>query len=309
MSDTETSGDSGKKKSNTVLYIALALMTGAAGFFGFRSYQEHEEEIALHARATTDSIRIADLDSKYTETLSSLNSYKGLNVQLDSIIKVREGELSKCRNEFLTLVRKNKISEEEYQKQLADLRNINESFQNQITQLQAENRLLKIARDSLGRLVLVQNDSIALLNDSVASLSQKVLLASLLKPTNIAVTPTRTKKNNKDAGTKKAGKVDQLKICFDIPQNDVARADTQVFQIRIINPAGETLSGSTPKSLTLVSSGESIPYSISSKVQYKNAATHACAYFRANVTYTSGNYSVEIYQKGYLVGTQKFILK
>ena len=309
MSDTETQGDSGNRNSKTLLYIGLAVMTAVAGFFAFRSYQGHQEEVKLLERASADSIRIADLDSKYTETLASLNSYKGLNAQLDSIIKVRESELGKCRSEFLSMVRKNKVSEEEYQKQLADLRNINTNFQNEIAQLQSENKLLKIARDSLGRLVLVQNDSIAMLSDSVASLSKKVLLGSLLRPSNIVITTTRSKKNNKDANTHKSGKTDQVKICFDIPKNDVARSDTQVFQIRIINPDGETLSGSTPKSLTSAIDDSTIPYSISAKIQYKNVATNTCAYFRANATYIPGDYTVEIYQKGYLVGTQKFSLK
>ena len=125
MIETETKPNTDSRKSNTVIYIILALMTGVAGYFGFQTYQGHQQKTQLLARAAQDSLRIVDLDTKYTETLATLNSYKGLNAQLDSIIQVREGELGKCRNEFLTMVRKNKISDEEYQKQLADLRNIN----------------------------------------------------------------------------------------------------------------------------------------------------------------------------------------
>jgi hypothetical protein len=303
-------GESGSEKSGGalrwLLIGGLVIALGLAGYF-FNGYQQRGKEMAL--RSAADSVRIADLDSKYTETLSMLNSYKGLNAQLDSIIKVRESELSECRNNFLAAVRKNNVNEEEYQKQLAELQDINAEFQNNITRLQAENKLLKIARDSLGRLVLVQNDSLMMLNDSIDFLYEKYQLGSILRPANITVTSTRSKKNNKDADTKKSSKVDQLKICFDVPANNVASADTQTFYIRILDPEGQTLSGSTPKAFISATTGDEIPYSIAGRIQYKNAPMHTCVYFRADVTYLPGSYTVEIYHKGYPAGTQTFELK
>jgi len=305
-------GDSSQRKSGAggfllwVLVVALLLALGSGAYL-FTRCQQHSAELVMKEK--TDSVQLNKVDSMYTSTLTSLISYKGLNRQLDSIIAVRESDLKKCRSEFLAEVRKNQITVDDYKKQLAQMHGVDSAFQNQIIQLQNQNKLCKIAKDSLGRFILVQNDSLKVLNDSVTSLSKQVLVGSLLKPANITIQSTRSKKNNKDANTKKASKTDQLKICFDVPQNDMAKADTQVFHIRLINPDGETLTGSTPKTFILQTTGESVTYSIATKISYKKAPAHACAYFRAQVSYKPGVYTAEIYQKGYLVGSQIFMLK
>lgn len=264
----------------------------------------------MEAKIAADSAQIMDLDARFQAAQADLLAYRGLNRELDSIIAIKEKELQQCRNNFMTLVRRNKITEEECAKHLAALRQIDSTFRQQILQLQAQKKLADIERDSLGRLVLAQRDSLVVLTSVNKKLSKKVELASLLKPTAIEVTGLRTKNSGKDAKTGKAKKIDQLKICFTLPKNEIAEADTQVFLIRIINPEGTTFtSASGSRTFISAETGNPLPYSMSATVHYKNAEVSPCVFFRQDVEYISGTYTIEIYQNGYLVGTQRFDLK
>ncbi len=299
---------------STTLLVTLGILclfsAGVALYFAYDNRQIKENIVKMEEKISADSMRVVALDAEFQETLTMLHSYKGLNRTLDSLIAVKEMELKKCRLEFMTLVRRNRISEEECAKQYANLRTIDSTFRAQITQLQAANKLSDIARDSLGRLILVQRDSLTLLKSINKTLSKKVTLAMLLKPTAIDVTPYRTKNNGKDAKTGKAAKLDQLKICYTLPKNELAEADTQVFFIRIINPEGTTYTSPTgTRMFTSAESGQPLPYSISSTIHYKKEIMTPCVYFRQDVQFIRGTYTIEIYQNGYLVGSTNFDLK
>ncbi|MCS6990265.1 MAG: hypothetical protein NZL95_00175 [Chitinophagales bacterium] len=295
-----------------VVLLSTGLLGAAAlaAYFGYERHTLQEHQRAMEAKIVADSARIMDLDARFQAAHAELLSYKGLNRELDSIIALKEEELNRCRSQFLTLVRRNKITEAECAKHLAALRHIDSTFRQQILALQAANKLADIERDSLGRLVLAQRDSLTILKATNKKLSKKVELASLLKPTAIEVTGLRTKSSGKDAKTGKAKKIDQLKICFTLPKNEIAEADTQIFLIRIINPEGTTFTSATgTRTFIHAETGNPLPYSISAVIHYKNVEVTPCVYFRQDVTYINGTYTIEIYQNGYLVGTQRFDLK
>lgn len=293
-----------------LLAAALLLAAGAAVYFGYDRNRMQQHQAALEEKITEDSARVMHLDSLYQESLLRLQEYKGLNRELDSIIALKEKELQQCRSKFMTLVRRNRITEEDCTKQLAALRQIDSTFRQQIAALQAANKLAEIQRDSLGRLVLAQRDSLVTLAAVNRKLSKKVEIATLLKPTSIEITGLRTKNSGKDAKTGKAKKIDQLKICFTLPRNEVADADTQFFHIRIINPEGNTFtSPAGTRTFVSAESGNPLPYSIMATVHYKNAEVTPCVFFRQDVEYIAGTYTIEIYQRGYLVGSKPFVLK
>ncbi len=311
MSENETQSESKEKRSIPIIfYLALLVIAGLGGYIFYNHSQQKAQELKMEERMTTDSLRIADLDSKYKAVMDTLASYKGLNRQLDSILAIKESELSRCRGSFLSAVQKNKMTDAEYTKQIADLQNIIATLQQQITQLQADNKLLVFQRDSLGRIVLVQADSINYLADSNAVLEKRVLIGSLLKPTLIEAAGIRTKGNGKEKTTKNDSKATQLRVCFTVPENDIALPGKKIFYIRFIAPDGSTLvTKDSSRVFTKAETDEQITYSTTAKLNYKNAISVPCAYFQEQSSFTTGTYTAEIYQDGYLIGSKKFDLK
>jgi hypothetical protein len=312
MSDTETPKQEKEstKSIPVIFYLSLAVIAGLAGYIFYNHTQVVAEKQKMEQRMTSDSLRISDLDSKYKAVMDTLAAYKGLNRELDSILAIKEHELSKCRNSFLSSVQKNKLTDAEYNKQIADLQSIVASLQMQIAQMQADNKLLVFQRDSLGRIVLVQADSILYLADSNANLEKRVLIGSLLKPTLIDASGIRTKGNGKEKTTKNDSKATQLRVCFTVPANDIALAEKKIFYIRFISPDGKTLvTKDSSRVFSKAETGEQIVYSTTAKINYKNVIANTCGYFQEQDSFASGIYTAEIYQDGYLIGSTKFELK
>lgn len=298
-----------KGNNRSIFYILiLVLLLGVNIFLYIKYSQKGTENTQLIENLNSDSLRIDQLNTEYNQALVSIESYKGQNAQLDSMIAVKEKELMQYKNNLSSLQKSKKISDEEYKKQSTALQTIVSDLQNQITQLQQQNNILINKNDSIGKSLAAQITANDKLSSDYTVASKKVAIGSLLKPTTINATGTKSKSSGKEDETNSAKKAEKLKVCFDIPANDVADAGEKTFYVRIIKPEGITL-GNATGIITKAEDGSQIQYSTTTTVDYSNEATNACAYWQQTEPYAKGAYTAEIYQDGYLIGTQKFELK
>ncbi len=248
---------------------------------------------------------------KYNEALVNIESYKGQNAQLDSIIAVKEKALMDLKNNYASLQNKTKISKAEYDKQVASMNSIVSDLQNQITELQEQNKILITRNDSLGHSLAKQITTTSQLQSTNETLSKKVSMASLLKPATINATGARTKSNGKEDETNTAKKVEKLKVCWNVPENDVADTGEKIFYVRIISPDGITLSaeGSGSGVIKDANDGTPIQYSASTTVNYEQKLVATCSEWKQPGPFGKGIYTINIYQDGYLIGAQKLELK
>lgn len=312
MSETASPNPQQEKRNPipVIFYLALAVIAGLSAYIIYDYFQGASEKVKMEERIEADSLKISDLDARYMAVMDTLLSYRGLNRELDSIIKSMENELSNCRSTFLSSVQRNKINDADYKKQIEELNGMVASLKMQIAQLQADNKLMLFQRDSLGRIVLVQADSITYLADSNAHLEKRITIGSLLKPTVIEAAGIKTKGNGKEKATKKDSKTTQLRVCFTVPANNVALAEKKIFYIRFISPDGKTLAArDSARVISKAETGELIPYSTTAKINYKNEVASTCGYFQGTDSFAEGTYTTEIYQDGYLIGSTRFDLK
>lgn len=301
-----------RKSNRTIFIVLLVLLIIASQVYVYIKFNQRSmENQRLVEQVNADSIRIADLGLKYQEALANVEAYKGQNAQLDSIIAVKEKSILDMKNSYAALQKQMKLTEADYNKQVNQLNGIINDLQNQIVQLQAENNILIKKIDSLGRSLASQISTSSQLSSENKVLSQKVNEASLLRPTTISATGARSKSSGKEDETNNAKKAEKLKVCFDVPVNQVADPGEKTFYIRIISPEGVTLAiqSSGSGAITKAETGESIPYTTTSTIDYDQQATNTCAYWQQSAPYSTGTYTAEIYQNGYLIGSKKFDLK
>jgi hypothetical protein len=301
-----------KGNSRTVFYVLLLiLLLGVNIYLYVKFNQRNSESQQLTEQVSSDSVRLTDLNMKYQEALVNIESYKGQNAQLDSIIAVKEKSLVDFKNSYSALQKQKRLSDEEYKKQIAHLNEITTDLQNQIVQLRQQNNVLITRNDSLGKTLASQITTTSSLQSTNATLSKKINMASLLRPSAITATGVRMKSSGSEDETDNAKKAEKLKVCWDVPENDVADAGTKIFYLRIINPDGITMAVESSGSGVIKdpNDGSPIQYSISSSVSYNQKAANACAYWSQTAPYSKGVYTVNIYQDGYLIGTQKFEMK
>jgi len=288
------------------------LLLGAGIFISADFAKKSKEANALNTELSASEKRYTELDARYTVALADIESYRGKNATLDSLISLKERSLLEMKAN-LNKERKNRqLGEKEYKSQLTDLNSLITGLTIKIDSLQKVNGVLVVQKDSLGNDIFQKQTVITQLQTTNTSLSQKVTVASLLIPTHIEAIGIRDKSNGKVAETNHASKAQHLRICFDIPQNKVAEAGSKTFLVRVLNPDGSVLAMDNQGSgvFNSVETGAQMQYTTSLSADYQQQSQAGlCAVWNQSTPFQEGKYTAEIYQDGYLTGKQVFELK
>jgi hypothetical protein len=149
------------------------------------------------------------------------------------------------------------------------------------------------------------------LEEQNKDLSKTVNYASVIKVSEIDVQGFKLKENGKATKRGSAKNIDQLQICFQTTVNEVARPGREQFFVRLINPVGETMAIEELGSgiMTSNKTNEKIRYTQIKEYDYAQDETQLCLMWEPNVSFQEGEYTVEVYNKGYLAGTGAFKLR
>ncbi len=308
-----TTTKSNKLGSLGVFFLITTIVLLGAGIFLFADNNTKAKEAnSLTTELNASETRYADLDAKYASALADIESYKGKNAELDSVLGVKEKYITNLRANLNKEKKRNQISDQEYKAHLNDLNAAVTDLNIKVETLQQENVVLVNQKDSLGRDITQKVEVISGLQVTNSTLNQKVTVASLLIPEEITTSAVRAKSSGKSTTTSRAGKAQGLSVCFDLPENKVADAGSKIFLVRILDPQGSVLAVESQGSgvFTGVESNQQMQYTTSTSVDYsKDEVEHACVHWTQTIPYQTGHYTTEIYQDGYLVGKSGFDLK
>lgn len=196
------------------------------------------------------------------------------------------------------------------------------AYLEQVTELEASNkrlaerdRRLQDKRDSLSEALAVRQSimeqQMRLLGEQ-EQMSKQLGLAAVIKMKAVTATGQRIRSNGRVKEESDAGDVDQLLVCFTTMDNEVVRAGMEQFHVRVINPVGETLAMEDMGSgfFTDRRSGQKIRFTRMESLAYNNKQHELCMLWApANPSFLSGEYRVEIYNKGYLAGMSVLTLR
>ncbi len=301
------------KKRNTmsiVLLITTFLFLGTSVYLLSDNIQRGKVADNLTTKVIESEGRYTDLDSKYTATLAELESYKGRNAELDSMLTVQENYVIGLKASLNKERKNHQISDADYKKHLAELDAVVIDLNAKLEVAQKQNVVLTTQRDSMGVDIGMKQTAITDLQTANTGLTKKVTIASLLIPANVELVGSRFKTSGKELVTYKAEKSEQIRLCFNVPVNTNAEPGSKVFMIRILSPNGTVLAVPEQGSGVFTTvKNEELPFTTSATVDYKNDEKAVCVHWTQKTPYTTGNYKAEIYQDGYLVGKSNFEMK
>ena len=126
-----------------------------------------------------------------------------------------------------------------------------------------------------------------------------------------SATGYKVKSSGKESDANKAKSIDGVRVCFIADKNDVTAPGSEKFYLRVINPHGQVMAIQDLGSgnMKLGNSNETIQYTQFVEVDYKNEAVPACVNWQPGIPFETGNYEVEIYNKGFMSGKASFVLK
>jgi hypothetical protein len=106
--------------------------------------------------------------------------------------------------------------------------------------------------------------------------------------------------------TKKSSSVTKIKTCFTVLENAVVNKGTKDAYIRILAPDGAVLTTSTE---SFMYNGQATLYTTHETFDYDNNKTSVCVYSDKGSPLSKGNYTIEIYSGGNIIGTTSLALK
>lgn len=246
-----------------------------------------------------------DLENEYTRFAQQYDELK-LTISNDSLSVLLEQEQLKTQRllEELRTVKSSNASEiRRLKKELASLRKVMISYINQIDSL---NQLTARQQEVIKDVTRKYNDAsrqITSLSKEKKTLNEKVALAAQLDVTNIRIET----QNKRGRETDKVKNVVKFKIDFSIVKNITAETGEKTLYLRITKPDNGVLTKSEAN--TFKYENRNLTYSIKKYIEYTGEEQAVTVYWNVEEYLYAGNYRVDIFADGILIGSQSFSLK
>jgi hypothetical protein len=136
-------------------------------------------------------------------------------------------------------------------------------------------------------------------------------MANAIKINFMKVQGYQLKDNGKKKKKSRAKNINLIEVCFTTETNLVTPAGAKEFQIRLIDPLGETVAREDMGSgvLTNKLDNTQVRYTSTGIVEYNNEDTEGCIQWKVNDSLSKGMYDVEIYNNGFKVGNGNYKMK
>lgn len=288
-----------KKKNFITASIAiLAIAVVAITFLLVRERQAKNDMALLF------ELEKEEMENEYTRFA---NQYDELQYQIsnDSLIKVLENEKLKTQRllEELRSVKTTNAREiMRLKKELATVRSVLRTYVVQIDSLNRLNQELAEENKAVKRKYNEATRQISSLSEETKMLNEKVELASQLDATHIQTLPM----NKRGKKARRVKDVVKFAISFTISKNISAETGEKDIYLRITKPDNSVLAKSNAH--TFPYENKELAYSIKKNIEYTGEEQELTAYWDVEEYLYAGEYRVDIFADGTLIGTSHFTL-
>ncbi len=303
MSTPATPTPAPKKSSKSTIIIAILSVIVLVQ--SVKIYLDYQEKVEVKAElATTEE----DLAS----TMQRLNDVKlELDQKIEEIAKLG-GDVTELEKAKAEVTAELKRSNSRNSKAIKELKDRLEGYEQllkikdeEIEKLQSLNKELFTENRSLKTKQNVLSDSLNRLTKNKEELATKVAIASQLKAENINLVSVNDKGKEKEPPFRKR-QLEKIKVEFTIADNKVAPIEGKKILVRVIDQNGQPIFDTTKGSGTFILNGKEEFFTSAQEILFDNTGQKLSFTYDKGSEYTAGNYLVEIYTDGYLMGTTRF---
>ncbi|HNR74176.1 MAG: Chromosome partition protein Smc [Bacteroidetes bacterium OLB12] len=303
MSTPVTPTPAPKKSSKSTIIIAILSVIVLVQ--SVKIYLDYQEKVEVKAElATTEE----DLAS----TMQRLNDVKlELDQKIEEIAKLG-GDITELEKAKAEVTAELKRSNSRNSKAIKELKDRLEGYEQllkikdeEIDKLKSLNQELYSENRNLKTKQNVLSDSLNRLNKNKEELATKVALASQLKAENIVLVSVNDKGKEKEPPFRKR-QLEKIKVEFSIADNKVAPIEGKKILIRVTDQNGQPIFDTTKGSGTFILNGKEEFFTSAQEILFDNTRQKLSFTYDKGSEYTAGNYLVEIFTDGYLMGTTRF---
>lgn len=324
---------SNTKQTNVTAWSIVAII-GLLALNGYQWFNNSQLSTSLDNQQTEmielENIQ-AELEQEYQVALESLEELKGDNKELNVLIESQKKELTAQKEKINGLIwTKRELGKAK--EEIANLNTQTAAFVAEINQLKEENSALassnvllseekqllvasfekqqELTKELEEAKKVLASEKERLSDDNVVLTSQ-VDMANAIKLNYMEVQGFEVKDNGDLKKKSKAKDIEMLRTCLKTETNMVTPAGKKEFFVRLINPIGETVAIESNGGGVLVNKLDEsqVRYTYTGSLDYNNEDTEACLDWMLSDYLSKGEYDIEIYNNGFLVGKGNFKLK
>ena len=298
------------KKNNSIVYWVIILVLLAACLYLFMSKNKmaaDNEMASKMMQKQIDSVKTdrASLQTDFDAASAKIDQLVTQNSKLDSALQGDKAAMAKLQAQIRTILNNKNATKAELAKareMITALTDKTKEYETRIAELEKENTVLTGKNQVLTK----QVDSTTTENVRIKK------VASVLHASNVRMEPIHKRRNGKEKETSKAKRVDILRILFDIDENRITESGSKQIYVRIISPEGNTLSTPSNASGTMTTNtGGQLSYSVLKNITLtqNQMVKDVTVDWNQDGDYSKGDYTIEIYNEGYKVGTGSVSLR
>jgi len=282
-----------------IFFAVIVLLLILLAYWSYTTYQENEE---IKGSLTIEKQRIEEelknISLEYTAEIEKGNMLSG------DLIDARE-RITRLRDSVINL-EGNVAIMSKLRKELTNIQEERLKLNKRIVELEDSNKYLVRINDSTLAALNEEIIKSELQTETVNSLSQNVEKAAMLIPTNFRTEGVIVRSSGKQIVNDRASRVDDLKVCFTLPENPIATKGVNQMYLQVINPQNNVM-GASKK---VMFDGKELTYSQLIEFNYQGKELDICELIGADVEkIISGSYLVNLFNGPIRVSSSRITFK
>lgn len=303
--DNTAENTSGNNKKYLIIIILLAILALVLGFLYFQSTQKVEEKVE---NISTLEIEKLTLQNDLQDMLIQYDTLNVDNEQLNAEMLAQQEQIK----EMLLQIEKHKDDAyimHKLKKEAATLRDIMKGYLVTIDSLNTMNIGLMAEKETLSIELTEVKSKARELESSNKGLQNIVATGSILNASGLNAIGIKVRNNGKQVEMNRADRTEIIKTCATIDENRITESGKKLLYLRIISPEGVVLDDGNSSDNRFEFNGVSGKYSVKRQIDYNNEAQEVCIFYTVNSELPTGQYIVEVYESGTIIGKTTFDLK
>ena len=251
--------------------------------------------------AVIDSAK-AKIQAEFIEVSAKADSLTNQNTSLQGDLLDKSNQIQKLKSNISTILRKQNATDVELAEAKTLIADLNGKVTNlfaDLSKAQAENKDLTAKNEVLTTTNTTLNTNLTATQKEKERLQD---IGSTLHASTFSIQALRVKDDGTEKVTSNTKRANTIRLSFQIDRNKITPTGAQELYVSITGPDGKAFN-ETGKINTREDGTKA--YSNKLSVQYEQNKDLPVSYDIKNITFTEGEYLVEIYHNGFKIGEGK----
>ncbi len=290
------------RQDNRFLKIILGVLLLLFIFLAYWSYSTYQENETIKTGLTTEKERIEDelknISLEYTAEIEKGN-------MLSSDLIIARERITRLRDSVVNLEGSVAVMSR-LRKELSKIKDERLKLTERIVKLEESNKYLVRINDSTLAALNEEIIKSELKEEAVVKLTENVNKAATLIPTNFKIDGVIVRRSGKEIINDRASRVDDLKVCFTLPENALASTGVNKFYLQVISPENNVMG----LAKTVNFDSQTLTYSKVVEFNYAGKELDICELLDADVDkITKGTYKVNLFNGRVRVANNEVVFR